>query len=86
MSSYCVDKQPNNNGVHLVHIYSYDIANPGVGCPRKPPVWRRRALGEHASGRTAVANARIIWREWMIEGCPVCCPETRPRRTSANLQ
>ena len=85
MPAYVVDKQPNNNGVHLVHVWYYDVRDIDHGCPEKPPVWRKRELGKHGTGLTAVANARIIWPEWLVEGCPLCCPETRPKRTSANL-
>ena len=77
MPDYCLDSQPNNNGVHKVHVHHYSPGYEDDGCPYKPPLARIRYLGTHATAVPALHHARIIWMQWLSEGCLHCCPETR---------
>ena len=67
MKVYVVDTQPDNNGVHAVHLNDDT-------CPVNIPFAREKRIGRFADGRSAVAGARIQNYGWWIEPCPYCCP------------
>ena len=76
MPLYVLDKRGNNNNVHELHVSDYSADFTDHGCPLKPPQGRGLSYGRHRSARTPLYNARILLRDWLVEGCPECCPET----------
>lgn len=69
MSFYYVDKAPQGNGEHEVHIST---------CMLLPPSDQRLALGYHASCSSAVEYAKLNFRQ--SNGCKRCAlPGYTPR-------
>jgi hypothetical protein len=62
MAQYIVNTQTGDRNEHEVHV---------VTCAHKPEPRHQRALGEHTSCHTAVAQAKVTYPT--ADGCGYCC-------------
>lgn len=66
MPLFVINKNPQTNGDHEVH-------NKTIGCSYMPSSGNQIELGQHASCREAVADAKRRWAGERINGCYYCC-------------
>ncbi len=68
MPRFILNKNAQSNGDHEVH-------NSSTGCGHMPNPENRISLGEHATCRGAVADAKRRLPGQRINGCYYCCNE-----------
>ncbi len=72
LGEYCVNKNPQRNGDHEVHIIS--AISP---CPNLPYPENSIYLGQFSNCRGAVEKARLFYDR--VDGCMHCAPACHNR-------